>query len=74
MSSVKRLLQARRTWAIRADDLARLNVALKKVLPFITVPGAAAGKGLDAAGLAAQLRPQPRQGSLFDTITSPADG
>ena len=75
LTSVKRLLQARRTRAIRADDLARLNVPLKKLLPFITVPGATAGHGLDAAGLAARLRPKPLQGSLFDTVTaSAADG
>ena len=72
VTSVKRLLQARRTRAIRADDLARLNVPLKNVLPFITVPGAAAGNGLDAVDLAARLRPKPRQGSLFDTKTAPA--
>ena len=70
LTSVKRLLQARRTRAIRADDLARLNVPLKKVLPFITVPGAAAGNGLDAAGLAARLRPKPLQGSLFDAVSA----
>jgi putative DNA modification/repair radical SAM protein len=68
VTSVKRLLQARRTRAIRADDLARLNVPLKTVLPFITVPGAAARSGLDAADLAARLRPRPRQGSLFDAV------
>jgi len=72
VTSVKRLLQARRTRVIRFDDLARLNVPLKNVLPFITVPGAAAGSGLDAADLAARLRPQPRQGSLFDTEFAPA--
>ena len=75
VTSVKRLLQARRTRAIRADDLARLNVPLKNVLPFITVPGAATGHRLDAADLAARLRPKPRQGSLFDAATAlAADG
>jgi len=75
VTSVKRLLQARRTRAIRADDLARLNVPLKNVLPFVTVPGAAAGHRLDAADLAARLRPKPRQGSLFDAATAlTADG
>ncbi len=75
VTSVKRLLQARRTRAIHADDLARLHVPLKNVLPFITVPGAAAGRGLDDADLATRLRPQPRQGSLFDAETAaPAGG
>ena len=68
VTSVKRLLQARRTRQLRVDDLSRLNVPLKNVLPFITVPGAAARNGLDDANLAARLRPKPRQQSLmFDS-------
>jgi putative DNA modification/repair radical SAM protein len=63
-TSVKRLLQARRVRTLRVDDVSRLNVALKNVLPFITVPGHAATH-LDSAGLAARLRPAPRQQSLF---------
>ena len=67
VTSVKRLLQARRTRQLRVDDLARLNTPLKTVLPFVTVPGAGARNGLDAADLAAQLRPKPRQQVLvFD--------
>ncbi len=66
-TSVKRLLQARRVRTLRIDDLARLKVALKNVLPFITVPGhGARSTYLDAADLAARLRPAPRQQSLFD--------
>jgi putative DNA modification/repair radical SAM protein len=65
--SVKRLLQARRARTLRVDDLARLNVPLKKVLPFIAVPGhGARGTHLDAEGLRARLRPAPRQQALFD--------
>jgi putative DNA modification/repair radical SAM protein len=64
--SVKRLLQARRTRMLRVDDLARLHVPLKKVLPFITVPGPGAqAPQLDAADLRARLRPPPLQPSLF---------
>ena len=75
VSSVDRLLQARRARTLRLDDLARLRVPLKKVLPFVTVPGGAGGvggvggaggRGLDRADLAARLRPAPRQASLFD--------
>jgi putative DNA modification/repair radical SAM protein len=67
VTSVKRLLQARRVRTLRIGDLARLNVGLKNVLPFITVPGhGGAGASPDAADLAARLRPQPRQQSLFD--------
>ena len=67
VTSVKRLLQARRGRTLRVDDLSRLNVPLKNVLPFITVPGHGHGAGpaLDAADLAARLRPAPRQQSLF---------
>ena len=66
-TSVKRLLQARRVRTLRIDDLSRLKVGLKNVLPFITVPGhGARGAQLDAADLAARLRPEPRQQSLFD--------
>ena len=66
VTSVKRLLATRRTRTLRVDDLSRLKVPLKNVLPFITVPGAARS-GLDDANLAARLRPQPVQRSLFDT-------
>jgi predicted DNA-binding helix-hairpin-helix protein len=65
--SVARLLQARRARTLRIDDLARLNVPLKKVLPFIAVPGhGASSRQLDAASLPATLRPAARQQALFD--------
>ena len=68
VTSVKRLLQARRTRQLRVDDLSRLNVPLKNVLPFIAVPGAPTRNGLDDANLAARLRAAPRQQSLvFDS-------
>jgi predicted DNA-binding helix-hairpin-helix protein len=66
VTSVRRLLQARRGRMLRVDDLSRLNVPLKNVLPFVTLPGHGAGPALDAADLAARLRPVPRQQSLFD--------
>ena len=67
VTSVKRLLQARRGRALRVDDLSRLNVPLKNVLPFVTVPGHGVKGELDAADLAARLRAKPQQQSLFDT-------
>jgi putative DNA modification/repair radical SAM protein len=67
VSSVDRLLQARRARVLRLDDLARLRVPLKKVLPFVALPGGEGGaRALDRADLAARLRPAPRQASLFD--------
>ncbi|MES2993622.1 MAG: putative DNA modification/repair radical SAM protein [Pseudomonadota bacterium] len=65
VTSVKRLLQARRGRALRMDDLSRLNVPLRQVLPFVTLPGHGSARGLDDADLAARLRPKPQQQSLF---------
>ena len=66
-TSVERLLQARRLRVVRFDDLARLKVPLKNVLPFVSVPGLARSRAsVDDADLAARLRPPPRQQSLFD--------
>ena len=65
VKSVDRLLAARRLRVLRVDDLGRLGVPLRKLLPFVSVPGATA-RGLDSAQLAARLRPPPRQASLFD--------
>jgi putative DNA modification/repair radical SAM protein len=38
VTSVKRLLQARRVRLLRLDDLSRLKVPLKTVLPFVALP------------------------------------
>jgi putative DNA modification/repair radical SAM protein len=67
VTSVKRLLQARRTRTLTVADLSRLKVPLKKLLPFVKAPGTGAGAGLDDAALAARLRPAPQQASLFDS-------
>ncbi len=69
--SVDRLLAARRVRRLRAADLARLRVPLAKVLPFVVLVDHRPGRALDAAGLAARLRPPPLQASLFD---APAGG
>jgi putative DNA modification/repair radical SAM protein len=72
--SIERLLQARRTRVLRVDDLSRLKVPLRNVLPFVTVPGHGVGiDRLDAADLAMRLRPPPLQRSLFDRPASTAD-
>ena len=65
LKSVQKLLQARRSRTLRIDDIARLRVPMKNVLPFISVPGSRA-PGLDDEGLAVRLRPAPKQASLFD--------
>jgi putative DNA modification/repair radical SAM protein len=58
--AVDRLLVARRYRTIRTDDLARLRVSLAKLLPFVVLPDHRP-RGLDAPGLEARLRPEPRQ-------------
>ena len=66
VKAVDRLLQTRRVRRIRGDDLGRLRVPLKTVLPFVKLPGQRAGAKLDAADLVARLRPPATQAGLFD--------
>ena len=68
VKAVTRILQARRVRQVRADDLQRLHVPLKKVMPFVLLPDHHPGSTLDGARLAAQLRPPPVQGTLFDAF------
>jgi putative DNA modification/repair radical SAM protein len=69
VQSVQRILQARRVRLVRFEDLQRLHVPMKKVMPFVLLPNHQPGKTLDAAGLPAQLkqlgRPTPLQHALF---------
>jgi predicted DNA-binding helix-hairpin-helix protein len=71
VKAVDRIVQARRVRQLRADDLLRLHVPLKKVLPFVLLADHQPGASLDAAGLAAQLRPAPVQAGLFDEPDAP---
>ena len=66
VKAVTRILQARRVRNVRADDLLRLHVPLKKVLPFVLLPDHHPGTVLESAHLAAQLTPAPVQAGLFD--------
>ncbi|GGX23489.1 putative DNA modification/repair radical SAM protein [Pigmentiphaga litoralis] len=66
VKTVLRLLQTRRVRRLRMDDLLRLHVPLKKVMPFVSVIDHHPGNTLDAANLAQRLRPPPVQSSLFD--------
>ena len=69
VQSVKRILQARRVRQVRLDDLQRMHVPLKKVMPFVLLPNHQPGKTLDAASLSAQMiqlaKPMPLQHALF---------
>jgi putative DNA modification/repair radical SAM protein len=74
IKAVTRILQARRVRKLRADDLLRLHVPLKKVLPFVLLADHQPGASLDALNLASRLAPPPRQAGLFDAaddIASP---
>ena len=68
VKAVQRLMQSRRVRRLRTDDLTRLNVPLKKVLPFVLLDGHRLGAELSDERLAASLRPAavPQQASLFD--------
>ena len=77
VKAVVRILQARRVRQVRADDLARLHVPLKKVMPFVLLPDHHPGATLDASDLAANvtalLRPAAVQASLFDGFGGSGD-
>lgn len=67
VKAVERLLVARRVRRVRSDDLARLHVPLKKVLPFVQLVDHRPGRALDAVDLASRFRAAPVQASLFST-------
>jgi putative DNA modification/repair radical SAM protein len=62
--AVKRIVAARRTRTIRAEDLERLRVPLRRVLPFVVMPGHVP-RQLDSSGLERRLRAPPAQLSLL---------
>src|SRR5690606_37363411 len=62
--AVKRIIAARRIRKLREDDLQRLRVPMRRVRPFIKLPGQPA-VALDSERLAAALRPPPHQLGLF---------
>ncbi len=66
VKTVDRLLQARLARQVHLDDLRRLHVPLRKVLPFVSALGHHPARTLDAADLERSLRPAPVQGGLFD--------
>ena len=66
VKAVMRILQARRVRQVRADDLLRLHVPLKKVMPFVLLADHHPGASLDAMNLATRLTPAPLQADLFE--------
>ncbi|MDA8523570.1 putative DNA modification/repair radical SAM protein [Acidovorax sp. NCPPB 4044] len=67
VTSVDRLLAARRVRRLRHADLARLRVPLAKVLPFVEAADHRPGRLLESPRLAASFarRPVPAQAELF---------
>ncbi|HSI45529.1 MAG TPA: putative DNA modification/repair radical SAM protein [Methylophilus sp.] len=70
VTSVARIISARRVRAIRYDDLARLRVSLKKVLPFVVLPDYHPGRSLDNQNLKQRLQQgiAPQQYGLFEPV------
>ena len=65
VKAVERLLMARRVRGLRADDLKRLHVPVKKVLPFVVLTDHRPARAPDAAAAARQFTPAGAQASLF---------
>jgi putative DNA modification/repair radical SAM protein len=63
--AVGRIIEARSIQKVRLEDLQRLRVPIKRVLPFIKVPGHANSNELDSQKLGQMLRPEPAQMSLL---------
>jgi predicted DNA-binding helix-hairpin-helix protein len=63
--AVSRILAARSIQKVRLEDLQRLRVPIKRVLPFIKLPGHQNSKALDSEKLSGLLKPEPQQMSLL---------
>ena len=70
VTSVSRILAARKIRSIRYDDLGRLRVSLRKVLPFVVLPDYHPGRRLDDHHLKQHLQQlaAPQQISLFEAL------
>ncbi|MGV3494949.1 MAG: putative DNA modification/repair radical SAM protein [Ramlibacter sp.] len=66
VKAVDRLLLARRVRRLRSDDLKRLHVPVRKVLPFVLLADHRPARGSDLPRLAAAASaPVPQQAALF---------
>jgi predicted DNA-binding helix-hairpin-helix protein len=73
--SVERVLRIRRWHKLRVDDLLRLHLPLKKLLPFVVTAGEnAQARTLDRDNLAASLVVRPQQLDLFAAEPSVISG
>ncbi|MEO7299449.1 MAG: putative DNA modification/repair radical SAM protein [Verrucomicrobiota bacterium] len=75
VKNTEKILQARRWSSVRLQDLIRLRVPLKKVMPFIEVADHHPQRELDSDKLLARLAPPTEQMDLFRAPeTSVLDG
>ncbi|MDO5611903.1 MAG: putative DNA modification/repair radical SAM protein [Paracoccus sp. (in: a-proteobacteria)] len=63
--TVDRILTARRSRALRYEDLARMGALMKKARPFISLPGWSPRALTDSADLRARFAPAPKQLQLL---------
>lgn len=71
VTSVARILSSRKVRAIRYDDLVRMRVSLKRVLPFVVLPDYHPGHRLEAPNLKQHLQRAvpPQQFGLFESLS-----
>lgn len=71
--SVATILSIRRHHALRLDDLKRLRLPLRKIMPFIvTADFKPSARLTDAGGLRARLAARPKQLDLFTNVSMKA--
>jgi predicted DNA-binding helix-hairpin-helix protein len=63
--AVQRIIAARRLRTIHIDDLRKLHVPVKRVLPFVKLVGHEHSRALDSEKLKAMLTGEPQQLSLL---------
>ncbi|HEU4458486.1 MAG TPA: putative DNA modification/repair radical SAM protein [Methylibium sp.] len=66
VKAVQRVLASRRLRRLRTDDLQRLRVPLRKVLPFVQTDDHRPAREADSAALTRQLAPLSEQAELFE--------
>jgi putative DNA modification/repair radical SAM protein len=64
--AVQRIIAARKSRTIRVEDLSKLHVPVKRVLPFVKALGHTNSRALDSDSLEAMLRPEPQQLGLWE--------
>jgi putative DNA modification/repair radical SAM protein len=68
--TIDRVLRMRVHRTVRLDDLQRLRVPLRRVLPFITVPGSSGSRLIDTSALSDHLRAPAQQIDLFAAVAA----